>query len=73
MNNCTSQLGLYLSIYVVLVRRYSGIIVVLGVGKLYIFLKASKNQKIWQKLKLEVKNGYRYLVFLSIRFILNFS
>jgi hypothetical protein len=64
MNNCTSQLGLYLSIYVVLVRRYSSIIVVLGIGKLYIFLRASKNPKIWQKLELEVKDGYRYLIFL---------
>jgi hypothetical protein len=46
MNNCTTVLGLYLSIYVVLIRRYYGIIVLLDGAKLYVFLRASINDII---------------------------
>ena len=60
MSNYISPLDLYLSKYVVLVRRYYGIIVLLDGAKLYVFLRASINHKIKEKLKLEVKNGYRY-------------
>jgi hypothetical protein len=39
MSNCTTQLDLYLSIYVVLTRRYYGIIVLLDGAKFMDFLE----------------------------------
>jgi hypothetical protein len=39
MSNCTSQLDLYLSIHVILTRRYYGIIVLLDGAKFMDFLE----------------------------------
>jgi hypothetical protein len=43
MNKCTTLMDLYLSIYMVLIRRYYNIIVILDGAKLYKFLRASIN------------------------------